>query len=160
VDSFEPEQNLKAWSLDTYDAWVNRFGTPAEAAARIKMNPASIMYPLLEYLEPVLKRRIVNIMGSNGVKALALACMGADVTVIDWSASNARYAQEMAAEAEIPLRYIVSDVTKAYKQIEGSRFDIAFAELGIVHYFTDLAPFMDAAVNLLRVGGRFILTGC
>lgn len=157
MEDFEPEQNLQAWEEDTYQAWTARFGSPAEAAVRIKRNPRLVMSPILEFFGPTSGKRIVNLMGSNGVKAVALTCLGADVTVIDWSPSNARYARELAAEAGLSLSYVISDITKAPQRQAGPRFDVAFAELGIVHYFTDLKPLMDTVFDMIAKGGRFVL---
>jgi len=157
VSGYEPEQNLLVWSQDTYDAWVHRFGSPREALGRIAKDPASVVAPLLEDLGPVPGKRIANLMGSNGIKAAALALLGADVTVIDYGASNARYAMELAAAGSIPLHYTVSEITRAPERKAGPRFDIVFSELGIVHYFTDLRPLMAVVVDLLAVGGRYVL---
>ena len=49
-------------------------------------------------------------MGSNGTKAVALALLGAEVTVVDVSPGNAKYAQELAAAAGVELQYEVCDV--------------------------------------------------
>ena len=97
-------------------------------------------------------------MGSNGVKAVALAVLGADVTVIDISASSARFASEVALEAGVEINYVVSDVLSiADEAPDLGEFDVALAELGIVHYFTELAPFMNVIVRLLKNGGTFVL---
>lgn len=157
MNEWEPVQNLHAWTHGPYEAWVRRFGTPSEAAARIRRNPTTLLYPLLDCFGDVSGKNIVNIMGSNGVKALALSCLGATVTVIDWSADNARYARELAAEAGAEIEYLVLDVTRMPEAEIQARFDIAFAELGIVHYFTNLGPLMQTACRLLVKDGRFIL---
>jgi 2-polyprenyl-3-methyl-5-hydroxy-6-metoxy-1,4-benzoquinol methylase len=146
-----------AWNEDTYDAWVERFGIPQEAAAKLMNNPESKLNPILQHFGNVADKKIMNLMGSNGVKAVALALMGAEAAVIDISQGNAKYARELALEAGVDIKFIVSDVLDIPESELKPQYDIVFAELGIVHYFTDLQPFFDNAVKLLKQGGRFVL---
>ncbi|SDL47278.1 class I SAM-dependent methyltransferase [Paenibacillus jilunlii] len=145
------------WNEDTYAAWTTRFGSPAEAAAKLMKDPAAKLYPLLNYLGEIRGKKILNLMGSNGMKAVALGLLGAEVSVADFSEANARYAGELAEAAGVPLAYTVSDVLKLPEELLNHTYDIVFAEMGIVHYFTDLAPFMDTVCQLLTSGGRFVL---
>ncbi|MGB7606411.1 MAG: class I SAM-dependent methyltransferase [Lutisporaceae bacterium] len=146
-----------AWNEDTYEAWIERFGVPKEAADRLKENPTVKLYPILQYFGDIKGKKIVNLMGSNGVKAVALALLGADAAVIDISTGNAKYAKALAIEAGVKINYIVSDVINLPQNELKSQYDIVFAELGIVHYFVELKPFFDTVFNLLRNGGRFVL---
>jgi 2-polyprenyl-3-methyl-5-hydroxy-6-metoxy-1,4-benzoquinol methylase len=145
------------WNEDTYTAWVTRFGTPSEAAAKLIKEPSAKLYPLSSYFGDVQGKKMMNLMGSNGMKAVALSLLGADVTVADFSEANARYAADLAQEAGVQLTYIVSDVLKLPDHVLDGSYDIVFAELGIVHYFTDLTPFMETVRHLLSPGGIFIL---
>jgi SAM-dependent methyltransferase len=154
----EPAENINAWQFDTYVAWIRRYGNPADAAAQVRKDPKKKLDSLLPHIGEAAGKRIVNIMGSSGIKALAFAMLGADVTVVDISPGNARYARELADAADVALEYIVADVLSLDSAQHGiGQFDFAFAELGIVHYFTDLNPFMSAVQRLLKPGGRFIL---
>jgi 23S rRNA G2069 N7-methylase RlmK/C1962 C5-methylase RlmI len=54
--------------------------------------------------------RLINLMGSHGVKAVAAALMGASATCVDISPSNAQYGQHLAAAAGVDVRFVVSDV--------------------------------------------------
>ncbi|GGF62814.1 S-adenosylmethionine-dependent methyltransferase [Paenibacillus albidus] len=145
------------WNEDTYSAWTERFGTPAEAAAKLIKDPEAKLYPLISYFGDVKDKKIMNLMGSNGMKAVALGLLGARVAVADFSEANARYAAELAQAAGVKLTYIVSDVLHLPEATVDGSYDIVFAELGIVHYFTDLAPFMDTVYRLLAPGGQFVL---
>lgn len=147
----------ETWNEDTYAAWTSRFGKPDEAAAKLAKDPQGRLFPLHSYLGEVAGKKIMNLMGSNGMKGVALGLLGAEVSIADFSEANARYAAELAEAAGVELNYIVSDVLKLPEEVLNSSFDIVFAEMGIVHYFTDLAPFMDTVYRLLASGGRFIL---
>lgn len=154
----EPVENIQAWQTDTYPFWICRYGQPADVAARISKDPEKTLGSLARYLGPVRGTRIINIMGSNGLKAVALSLLGAEVSVIDVSPGNARYAKELAEAAGVTVRYTVGDVLSAKKErAPTEQYDLAFAELGILHYFTDLQPFMQAVRHLLVCGGKFVL---
>jgi ubiquinone/menaquinone biosynthesis C-methylase UbiE len=145
------------WNEDTYTAWVTRFGTPSEAAAKLIKEPSAKLHPLLSFFGEVKSKKMMNLMGSNGMKAVALSLLGAEVTVADFSEANARYAADLAQEAGVPLTYIVSDILKLPEDVLDGSYDIVFAELGIVHYFTNLTLFMETARRLLSPGGVFVL---
>lgn len=145
------------WNEDTYAAWTSRFGTPAEAAAKLVKDPQGKLFPLNAYFGEVSGKKMMNLMGSNGMKAVALSLLGAEVSVADFSEANARYAAELAEEAGVKLTYIVSDVLKLPEATLDSSYDLVFAEMGIIHYFTDLSPFMETVYRLLAPGGRFVL---
>ena len=124
MGDFELVENLEAWQEDTYEAWVERFGTPTEVVARLRRNPTVVIRPLYRLLGELAGARICNLMGSNGVKALALAMLGAEVTVIDWSEGNARYARELAANALLDVRYVVADVLALPEAELTPRYDV------------------------------------
>lgn len=156
--SFElNEINKKAWNQDTYDAWIERFGEPEGCAERIKKNPSAKLYPIYEFFGEVKGKNVMNLMGSNGTKAVALSLLGANVTVVDFSEENAAYAKDLAEKAEVKIDYIVSDVLELPMKDLSHKFDIVFAEQGILHYFIDLQPFIDVIKQLLKKGGTAII---
>lgn len=151
------EQNKNSWNTRAYQAWINRMGTPDEAAKKIKHDPAKRMGKVLEQMGDVKGKKIANLLGSNGNKAVALALLGADVTVMDFSSENERYAQELACASGVEIHYIVSDVLELPNDVLSSEFDIVFMEHGILHYFLDLKPLFNVVQMLLRKGGTLVL---
>jgi SAM-dependent methyltransferase len=151
------QQNHKAWNTSAYEAWSHRFGTPEEAAAKLVSSPEKRIGQVLEYMGDVSGARIINLMGSGGNKAVALALLGADVTVADFSEDNQRYALELAKAAGVPLRYVVSDVLSLPEDMLSGEYDIVFMEFGILHYFVDLLPLFGVVRSLLRPGGKLVL---
>lgn len=149
-------KNEESWNNDTYNAWVNRFGTPKEAAEKLKENPSKKISVLLDKFGDVKGKKVLNLMGSNGIKGVSLGLLGADITVVDFSKENEEYALDLAKEAGVDLHYVLSDVLKLDDSLNG-QFDIVFAEMGILHYFSDLAPFMEAAFKLLKKDGMFVI---
>ncbi len=147
----------RAWNQSAYDAWVTRFGQPTAAAAQIARNPRAQLTAIKRHVGAVEGKRIANLLGSHGRKAVALALLGAEVTVVDTSAENAKYATEVAQAAGVEIEYIVSDVL-SLAQVDSKReFDIVLMELGILHYFIDLEPLAQVVIGLLGKGGRMIL---
>lgn len=149
--------NETAWNQLAYEAWLNRFGTPEDAALKIASDPCSRLGSILPYFGNVNEKKIANLLGSHGRKAIALALLGADVSVIDFSYENSRYALDTARAAKTHINYIISDVLSLPEDAFTEDYDIVFSELGILHYFTDLNPFFNVAWKLLRKNGRFIL---
>lgn len=156
IENTNPD-NETAWNNLAYEAWIKKFGSPQEAADKLQNNPSKQLSVLSEYLGNVNGLRIANLMGSNGIKAIALALLGADVTVIDFSEGNRRYAMETATSAGVTIRYILENVLNLSNDELTQDYDIVFAEIGILHYFTDLIPFFQIVEGLLSKGGRFIL---
>lgn len=151
------DSNEEAWNKETYNAWIQRLGEPYEAIKKIKKDPAKTLSVLYNKFGDVKGKKVMNLMGSNGNKAVALALLGADVTVVDFSQGNRRYAMELAKAGEVKIEYILSDVLKlSEKEITGD-YDIVFAEMGILHYFTDLKPFINIICGLLKNKGKFVI---
>lgn len=147
----------EAWNSGAYEAWLNRFGLPEEWAERIKRDPQTRIASLLSYIGNVEGKRIINLLGSHGTKAIAMGLLGADVTVVDISKENARYAKEVAGSAGISLHYIIADVLNMPKEVLSRDFDLVFMELGILHYFIDLEPLAHVVSELLKPGGHVIV---
>jgi 2-polyprenyl-3-methyl-5-hydroxy-6-metoxy-1,4-benzoquinol methylase len=152
------DYNKQAWNSDAYQAWVKRFGTPEQAAERLKQNPSKVIRHLANHFgDRVQGRRMMNLMGSNGMKAVALALLGAEVTVVDFSYENQLYAEALAKAASVDLRYVLSDVLQLPEREFRFSYDTVFMENGILHYFKDLKPLFDCAARLLSPGGRLVV---
>jgi ubiquinone/menaquinone biosynthesis C-methylase UbiE len=151
------QQNQISWNTGAYEAWVNRLGTPNEAAKKLKEDPAKRIGNAIEYMGDVKGKKIANLLGSNGNKAVALALLGADVTVVDFSSENERYAIELANELDVSIKYILSDVLNLPAESLSNDFDIVYMEYGILHYFLDLSQLFHVVQALLTKGGILVL---
>ncbi|MBQ7845850.1 MAG: class I SAM-dependent methyltransferase [Clostridia bacterium] len=149
-------QNKIAWEYNAYDFWVREAGRPRERAQDILADPLRHLRKYAPYFDTFQGVRVANICGSCGKKAVPLAVLGAEVTVFDISAHNARYATELAQAAQVSLRYEVGDVLEIDLEKYGESFDVVFMEDGILHYFHDLDQFMGMMHALLKPGGRLI----
>jgi len=88
-------QNKNAWEYRAYEFW-NSQGTPSTKAEYIKNDPMARLRYHKKYFQNVDGLDIANPCGSGGIKAVALALLGANVTVFDISEENKRYAMELA----------------------------------------------------------------
>lgn len=151
-------QSRAAWNTGTYEAWMNRFGEPKELGLELKLHPDRKLAPILDYIGEVNGKIVLNLMGSNGIKGVAMASKGAVVTVIDLSAESARYAQELAATAGVPLQFLVGDVLNDTEiSLTKGAADLILMERGILHYFVNLEPLFARISFWLKKGGRFVL---
>lgn len=151
------EKNEAAWNQMAYDAWVNRFGEPDKAAEKIKKDPQSRISNLYPYLGELNNKKVMNLLGSHGSKGVAMALLGAKVTIVDIASENARYAKELSRAAGVTIKYLISDVLELNEEELSCDYDIVVMELGILHYFLDLKPLMNIVYRLLKPGGQFIL---
>lgn len=151
-------QNKKAWEYRAYEFWHKRDGTPQEKAEKIKANPLAFLKKHQQYFTEIKDKKIANLCGSNGRKAVPLALLGADVTVFDISEENKKYALELAKCANTTIDYIVGDIYDIDLKKYGEAFDILYLEGGILHYFADINKFLYILYNLVKKGGRLILS--
>lgn len=153
----QSEANKKAWSFKAYDFWRNELGSPEEIAKDMKKQPEMYLRRHLKYLGDVKEKKIANLLGSCGKKAIPLALLGADVTIVDISEHNRKYAMEVAEKAGVNLTYIVSDFLELNINEMCNSFDIVYLEGGILHYFLDIDELSEKIYSLLKMGGKLVL---
>ncbi|WP_404450158.1 class I SAM-dependent methyltransferase [Sutcliffiella horikoshii] len=149
--------NKIGWNQAAYQAWVNRHGSPSNYSRLLKENPEQTVSHYLKYMGDVKGKKIINLLGSKGNKAVSLALLGACVTVVDISEGNRQYATEVAERAGVSLNYIVSDVLNIPPREKLGDYDFVLLELGVLHYFIDLDPLFELVFKLLKPGGKLIL---
>lgn len=150
--------NKMAWEYRAYDFWNQRHGSPKEKAASIKADPLARFHFHKEYFSNISGLKIANPCGSNGRMAVALAVLGADVTVFDISEENKQYALELSEEAGVHIQYVVGDFCETDLNVYGSQFDMVYAEGGVIHYFADINVFTKMLYAVMKINGRLILS--
>jgi 2-polyprenyl-3-methyl-5-hydroxy-6-metoxy-1,4-benzoquinol methylase len=149
--------NKKAWEYRAYEYWLKRDGLPEECAKTIMENPIAKLKQHGRYFQNVNGLRIANPCGSNGRRAVALALLGADVTVFDISEENKKYALELADSSHVKLNYIVGDLYDVDIGMYANYFDMLYLEGGILHLFHDIDKFMETLFLMLKPNGQIIL---
>lgn len=150
--------NKAAWESGAYQAWVQHHGSPEEYARKLMIDPRHSLRYWLKYTGSPAGKRILNLLGSHGTKAICFALLGADVTVVDISEENRLYAGEVAAAAGVNLNYICADVLNIPNEEALGTFDAVLMEFGILHYFTDLSSILSLVSRRLSPEGRLMLT--
>ncbi|UQZ37093.1 SAM-dependent methyltransferase [Paenibacillus sp. PK3_47] len=150
--------NKAAWETKAYQAWVREHGTPEVHACRLKEDPRHPLRYWLKYTGNPSGQKVLNLLGSHGKKAVCLALLGADVTVVDISEENALYSRGLAAAAGVNLNYICADVLHIPDEETLGKFNYVLMEFGILHYFTELSPIFALAGRRLAPNGRLLLT--
>lgn len=150
--------NKIAWEKKAYQAWVQAYGTPEELSIELKLNHKHHLRYWLKYIGDPANKRVINLLGSHGRKAISLALLGAEVTVIDISEENRKYSLETAAAASVNIDYICADVLNIPNEETLGEYDIVLMEFGVLHYFTDLNTIFSVVRRRLGRNGRFILT--
>ncbi len=99
---------------------------------------------------------VLDIGGGPGRYSLWLAQMGCQVTLLDLSSENVRFAKEMAKEQNLKLSAFAGDARQAHK-IVGGQFDHVLLMGPLYHLLEedDRALAVRSALKLLKPGGTF-----
>jgi ubiquinone/menaquinone biosynthesis C-methylase UbiE len=151
------ESNRKAWDTGRYDAWVSVFGGVDAEAKRIVSNPEHPIRRISPYLGALEGKRVCSVQGSHGRIAVALAVLGANVQVIDFSEENCRFAIDLAQAANVSIDYAVCDILEAENLDLPHKFDVLVLELGILHYHQDIDQFFSVMRSLVKNGSKLLL---
>lgn len=125
------------------DFYVSGFGCAGD----------SVSLALLDQLEPVAGRRVLDVACGHGRITRELARRGADVVGIDLSGNLIGKAREAEESAPLGIRYIHSDVT-APGALPHDEFDVVSCGFGLSD-IDDLDGAVAAVSAALRQGGRF-----
>ena len=150
--------NKTAWETKAYQAWERTYGTPEALAKELKRTHKHLLRYWLKYIGDPAGKRALNLLGSTGRKAVSLALMGADVTVVDISEENRLYGMRTAEAAGVRIDYICADATNIPEEEQLGQYDIVLMEFGILHYFAELGPIFSTVSERLKPGGRLLLT--
>lgn len=117
-----------------------------------------ILHPLeLAELGPfVAGQRLLHLQCHFGMDTLSWARLGAQVTGVDFSPKAIEMAQNLAAELNIPARFLCSDIYDL-PAILDETFDIVFTSYGVLTWLSDLGGWAGLVARYLRPGGRFYM---
>ena len=104
--------------------------------------------------KPLSGLRILDIGCGGGILSEALARLGADVTGVDVAKRNINVARHHAAEAGLPVYYLLGSAEDLAEA--GERFDVVL-NMEVVEHVADLGAFMKACNALVRPGGMMFV---
>ncbi len=140
--------DVTATIRDYYDATV------ADEWGRIDNRPEFLI--TRRFIERYVKPgdKVLDIGGGPGRYALWLAAKGCDVTLLDLSSANVRFAHEKAAELGLPLTAAIGDARAASEVVDGT-FDCVLL-MGPLYHLLEEADRIKAvgeSLALLKPGG-------
>jgi len=154
----QSEINKDAWNHRAYEYWNMRNDSPKAYADKLRKDTdQNLRQKYRKYFQNITGKKILNPLGSNGRQAARLALLGAELTIIDISEDNSKWAKDLFRELDIHLEYHVNDFSSFENPDYNSNFDITFCEGGILHYFSDLDRFFQKINSYLKLGGELIL---
>lgn len=107
-------------------------------------------------LGPVEGLRLLHLQCHFGRDSLTLAQRGAAVTGLDFSGEAIAAARRLAAELDLPARFVRSDLYAAREALpEPASFDRVFVSWGTICWLPDIAAWAGIVAWFLKPGGRF-----
>jgi SAM-dependent methyltransferase len=111
---------------------------------------------ILKEVGPVKNRSLLHLQCHFGLDTLAWARQGARVTGADFSPTAIDAALQLSDRAEIPARFICSDIYDL-PQILDETFDIVFTSIGVLCWLKDLDCWAQIIARFLNPGGIFYI---
>lgn len=120
--------------------------------AGFKAAPDSLRALEREGVGDVAGKSLLHLQCHFGKDTLRWALLGATVTGIDFSAKAITYARELAAEMQIPARFIQTDLY-ALPDVLDEQFDVVFTSYGVLGWLPDLDRWGAIVGRYLKPGG-------
>jgi SAM-dependent methyltransferase len=99
---------------------------------------------------------VLHVQCHIGFDAISLARRGARVTGLDFSPAALAKADALARRCGVEVEWVEADSTAIGPELE-SRFDLAYATVGVIAWIADVGAWMRAVHSTLRPGGRLVL---
>jgi SAM-dependent methyltransferase len=110
----------------------------------------------IQIVGDVTGKSLLHLQCHFGLDTLFWARRGATVTGVDFAEEAIRAARALAAELEIPARFVHSDIYDLPQRLRGE-FDIVFTSNGVLCWLSDLEAWARVIAHFLRPGGHFHL---
>jgi SAM-dependent methyltransferase len=97
--------------------------------------------------------RGVHLQCHIGTDTVSLARLGAQMTGLDFSAPALEVAARLAAECELQVEYVESDVYSALDQLPAGEFDFVYTGIGALCWLPSVVRWAQVVSALLKPGG-------
>ncbi|HRC48168.1 MAG TPA: class I SAM-dependent methyltransferase [Ilumatobacteraceae bacterium] len=97
--------------------------------------------------------RGVHLQCHIGTDTVSLARLGAQMTGLDFSAPALEVAARLAAECELQVEYVESDVYSALDQLPAGAFDFVYTGIGALCWLPSVVRWAQVVSALLKPGG-------
>jgi SAM-dependent methyltransferase len=92
-----------------------------------------------------------------GIDTLSFARLGAEVTGADFSPDAIALALRLAAELDLPARFVESNVYDLPERLDDS-FDVVYTSRGVLGWLPDIRRWAQVVAHFVRPGGIFYIT--
>jgi SAM-dependent methyltransferase len=99
---------------------------------------------------------VIHLQCHIGFDTISLARRGARVTGVDFSRVAVERARDLARRCGVEAEFVEADATDLPPELQ-SRFDLAFATIGVISWIEDIGAWMRSAASVLKGGGRLLL---
>ena len=97
--------------------------------------------------------RGVHLQCHIGTDTVSLARLGAQMTGLDFSAPALEVAARLAAECELQVEFVESDVYSALDQLPAGEFDFVYTGIGALCWLPSVVRWAQVVSALLKPGG-------
>lgn len=111
---------------------------------------------ILAEVGDVKDRTLLHLQCHFGLDSLAWVREGAIVTSADFSQKSIEAARELSKKANLPARFVCSDIYDLPEKLEG-QFDIVFTSIGVLCWLKDLDDWARVIAHFLKPGGVFYI---
>lgn len=144
-------QNKELWNKRTaFHVGSDFYDTPGFLKGNTSLKEIE-----LALLGDVKDKEILHLQCHFGQDSISLARMGALVTGIDLSDKAILEARVLAEKADVPCRFIESDVYSLPDLLQ-QKFDVVFTSYGTIGWLPDLDRWASVVSNFLKPGGIFV----
>jgi SAM-dependent methyltransferase len=112
---------------------------------------------VLEVVGDVHRLDLCHLQCATGEDTLSWANRGARTTGVDISPKQIALAQQKAAAAGLPVRFLASDIYALPEQLFTERFEIVFTGGGAIVWLPDLQGWARIIAKLLKPSGRLVI---
>ena len=110
----------------------------------------------LEEVGEVKGHSLLHLQCHFGLDSLAWVRNGAEVTGVDFSPKAIQAARELSQRAQLPAKFIQSDIYDLPKNLDGS-YDIVFTSIGVLCWLNNLNAWAEIVARFLKPGGFFYI---
>lgn len=147
----------KKANRDLWDAWTEfHFTSDFYDVEKFRAGGSTLPPCDRDAVGPVDDLSILHLQCHFGMDTLSWARLGAKVTGIDFSENAISRARQLAAECDLPARFIETDLYSVPEKLS-EQFDWVITTAGVLPWLPDLNRWAKVVAQMLRPGGRFYL---
>lgn len=139
-----------------YPFWEKMAGSPARQAEAIKRNPCASLCAPARFIEEPEGLAVAVISDGCGITAVALALLGAKVTVFSETDGAKQYMTSLAQATGVSVELVVSPLADIDKSFDREQFDAIIVEGATLHFQADLQACAHVLHDMLKKDGVLV----